>query len=196
MRQIEAHAPATGKTCDRIIFTPHSKTQTMHQPGSTGMGRIAIDGNQPLMQFCQSDAVAVALFLGNLLLHTHQFSVTLHHKINSSPRQCRGFLFNMSNGGALIYAEAARILFQASLYQFKQRGLTAAISAGDADPVPGMNNHANIREQQFMATPQRNGIKIEHKICLLNPVYRCCAASSAVVEIPHPTWRYLNFHAH
>ena len=149
LRQIQAHAPATGKCRHRLGEVRVGKAQAVQQLGGAGARTITVDLAQTPMQFAHQMTVIRSAGGGQIALHLAQHRIAVEREFERRLIQRRGLLRHVRDHPAGRHEQVARFRMQLAQQQREQAGLARAVGAGQADFLARVDLHAGVLDQDF-----------------------------------------------
>ena len=150
--QVQAHAPATGKVADPAIHLRTVKTQAGQQLARPGIGAVAVEVVQLIVQTGDGGAVMGSFGSGQFGLHPAQLHIAIEHIVHRLAFYRVHFLAHMGNAPSRGNKAVAAIGRQFAAQQGEQAGFAGTIGADQAGLVAGMQGQLGIFQQTLGAT--------------------------------------------
>ena len=132
-RQLQAHAPATRKTVDRVVQLVHAKAQTQYQ-GLRAGGRVVGAGVVQRHVGVGHALTVVALFRsGHFLLGSEQGHVTFDHELGCGHVGLGHVLRHLGHAPLRRHVKVALVFVQRLVQQAEQAGFAGAVAADETD---------------------------------------------------------------
>ena len=164
-RQIEAHAPATGKLGDCALVRIGRKAKPVQQLAGTCGGVITVDLGHLLVR--GGDRIPILGRHRGFLGHQHRMHLGIagDDEIDGGIRQRGRFLGNAGNAQLRRFFQITGIRLDLAKDGGKQTGLAAAVAADHADAPTGMQGDVDPGQEQAFAAPQGEIAKGNHASC-------------------------------
>ena len=163
LRQIQAHAPAAGKSFYRLRVLFLRKAQPVEQLGCPRGCRVGIDFFELCMVFGYFHALVGGFGFSQGRLKGLQLPVALQHIIERGNIQRRRFLRYRGQAPMFGQLHFAAIGADFAFYQGKQAGFAGAVFADQAHALIGVDGEVGFVEQHFQAALQGEVFDFYHE---------------------------------
>ena len=152
LRQVEAHAPATGEVADPAFHLRRLETQPGQQLARAGVGAVAVGVVQFGVQARLGGAVVGRLGGGQLALDTAQLDIAIKHIVHRQTLEVVDLLAHVGDAPAGWQLAFAAIGTQFAAQQGEQAGLAGAIGADQTGLLTGMQGEVGLVQQTLRTT--------------------------------------------
>ncbi len=158
----EAHPPAAGKGCHRVVDHLRGESQAVQQAAGARFGGIAVDRLHALVHIRQGLVVITALVADQRRLQRPQLGIAVDDEIQRRAVAGRRLLVHAGDHGIGRQGNGPGVGFQLAANQREQRRLAAAVATDQPQPVTGMDTQPGILDELIGAPAQGDMFQAQH----------------------------------
>ncbi len=162
--EVEAHAPAAGEFRHRPLEIGIGETEAVQQRGGAGAGAVAVDVAVVHVQVGDGLAVVGVLGRAQVGFDLAQFGVAVEREVERAGGERRRLLADVGDHPVRRQFEVARLLVQFAGEQGEQARLAAAVGAGDADLLAGVQAEVDAFEQRAAGAGEGEVAQQDHNL--------------------------------
>ena len=163
LRQVQAHAPATGEVRHRALDVRLQEAEAVEQRRRARARRVAADLVQARMEFSDVRAIVRRFGRGQLGLDAAQLGVAVEHVVDRRLRQAGRLLGDVGDHPARRHVEVALVGMELVAQHGEQAGLAAAVGAGEADLPARMDLQRGGLDEDLGAAREAQIAKTDHE---------------------------------